>query len=407
MKQQIIKRPIYLDHITSILNRGMMIFLVGQRRVGKSFLLLQLKEWLESTYKESHIVYIDKEQLSTTEISSADELYTRAAEGLPAGGDNYLLVDEIQDIPQYENALRRLYAEGRCQIVATGSNADIFSSQLSTKLSGRYIELPVYSLTYTEFLEFHNLEDSDQSLMKYMTIGGLPGLRLFDIDDERQIRDYLFGVYNTIMMQDVIERNQVRNVPFMNNLARFIADNIGKIISVRNITRFLKSNIGKEAASDITTSNYLSHLSSSLIINPTYRFDIHGKELFEHNYKYYFSDHGIRNLLCDFNIRGSIEKIMENIVWHHLTVQGFTVKVGELRAGEIDFVATKGSQRIYFQVTYIMRSDETAKREFGNLMEIKDNYPKYVVSMEPVVGELSDYPGINHIHLRDFLTMQI
>lgn len=406
-KQQIIDRPIYLDHIISILDRGMMIFLVGQRRVGKSYLLLQLKEWLHKEKTNSNVVYIDKERLGVSELATADELYEYAAERLPIGEENYLLIDEVQDIEEYENALRRMYAEDRCQIVATGSNADIFSSQLGTRLSGRYIEINVYSLTYLEFLEFHNIEDNDSSLMKYLEIGGLPGLRLFDIDDERHIRDYLFSVYNTIMMKDVIERHKVRNVPYINNLCRFVADNIGKMISVRNIANYLKSKIGKDAASDVTTSTYIEHLSTALILTPVFRFDIHGKELLEQNYKYYFSDHGIRNMLCDFNVRGSIEKIMENVVFLQLVTHGFKVTVGQLKAGEIDFVATRGASRIYIQVTYIMRSDETVEREFGNLMRIKDNYPKYVVSMEPVTGELKEYPGIIHIHLRDFLKLEL
>lgn len=403
MKSEIIRRPIYLDHIISILNRGMMIFLVGQRRVGKSYLLLQLKDYLATNKVGCNVVYIDKERLSASELATADELYNYVSQSLPIGEENYLLIDEVQDIKDYENALRRMYAEKRCQIVATGSNADIFSSQLSTRLSGRYIEIPIYSLTYLEFLEFHNLEDNDTNLIKYLTTGGLPGLCLFDINDDRHIRDYLFGVYNTIMMKDVVERNSIRNVPFINNLCHFLADNTGKVTSVTNIANYLKSRNGKEAASDVTTSTYIRHLTTAMILSPVYRFDLHGKELLEQNYKYYFSDHGIRNLLCGFNVGGSIEKIMENVVWLHLLTQGFNVTVGILRAGEVDFVASKSGKRIYIQVTYIMRSEETEKREFGNLMKIKDNYPKYVISMEPVAGERKDYPGIIHIHLRDFL----
>lgn len=405
-KNHLINRPLYMDHIISLLNRGMMLFLVGQRRVGKSYLLLLLKEWLGKEKAGANIIYIDKERIGNTGINTADELYELAAEKLPLGAENYLLIDEVQDIPTYENALRRLYSEEICQIVATGSNADIFSSQLGTRLSGRYIEIPIYSLTYLEFLEFHRLEDNDTSLLKYLSVGGLPGLSLFDIDDNRHIRDYLFGVFNTIMMKDVIERHKVRNIPFMNNLCRFIADNIGKIVSVKNIANFLKSREGKDAASDVTTSSYLNQLSAALLLMPVFRYEIHGKQLLEQNYKYYFSDHGLRNLLCDFNVRGSIEKIMENVVWLHLVAHGFVVRVGQLRTGEIDFVASKGSKKIYVQVTYIMRSEETEAREFGNLRMIKDNYAKYLVSMEPVVGEHNDYPGIIHIHLRDFLKLQ-
>lgn len=184
------------------------------------------------------------------------------------------------------------------------------------------------------------------------------------------------------MMKDVVERNKIRNVPYINNLCRFIADNIGKQFSVKNISNFLKARYGKEAASDVTTSSYLDNLHAAMLLSPVFRFDIHGKQLLEQNYKYYFSDNGLRNLLCDFNIRASIEKIMENAVWLHLRTQEFNVTVGDLRAGEIDFVASRGAQRIYIQVTYIMRSEETERREFGNLMAINDNYPKYLVSME-------------------------
>ncbi|MCC8070999.1 MAG: DUF4143 domain-containing protein [Bacteroidales bacterium] len=238
-------------------------------------------------------------------------------------------------------------------------------------------------------------------------MGGLPGLSVFGIEDERHIRDYLQSVYNTVMMKDVIERHRVRNVPFINNLTAYIADNIGKNFSAKSIAKFLKARDGKDAASDITISTYLSHLAAALIISPVYRFDVHGKQLLEQNYKYYFADHGLRNFLNDFDIRGSIEKIMENVVRHHLLVQDFKVTVGQLRAGEIDFVAKRGEQRIYIQVTYLLSSPDAIKREFGNLAEIKDNYPKYVISMDPISGSISEYPGIHHLHLREFLKLQL
>lgn len=234
-----------------------------------------------------------------------------------------------------------------------------------------------------------------------MRIGGLPGLRLYDVKDEIHVRDYLQGVYNTIMMRDVISREQIRNVPFIENLSKFIADNDGKLISTNSIVKFMKAQGNK--VSDAMTSAYIEHLCKALIINPVARYDIHGKKLFELIYKYYFADHGIRNYLCGFNIRSSIEKIMENVVYLHLLEQGYKVNVGILRAGEVDFVATKGEKTIYVQVTYLLASDDTISREFGNLANIKDNYPKYVVSMDPVSGGLDKYPGIQHLHLRNFL----
>jgi predicted AAA+ superfamily ATPase len=203
----------------------------------------------------------------------------------------------------------------------------------------------------------------------------------------------------------VISREEIRNVTFIENLARFIADTTGKLVSVRNITNFMNSQGTK--VSDVLTTTYLRYLCNAFIVNAVQRFDIHGKKLFEQNFKYYFADHGLRNLLCGFNIRGSIEKIIETVIFHHLVVQGFKVNVGILRSAEIDFVATRGDTTIYVQATYLLGSDETIRREFGNLQAIKDNYPKYVISMDPISGELSEYKGIHHLHLREFLNTDL
>ncbi len=402
---EVIERSAYLDHIVSHLGKGMMIILVGQRRVGKSYMLRQLQDWLHTNKSEAKVVYINKELHAFKDIVTADDLYEYATANLPEGGDNYLLIDEVQDIRDYENALRSLHAENRCQIVATGSNAYVFSSELSTRLSGRYVEIPIYSLTYKEFLRFHGLKDADESLLAYLRVGGLPGLCHYDIEGENEVRDYLQGVYNTIMMRDVIAREEIRNVVFIENLALFVADNIGKLISVRNITNTMKSH--GEKISEMLTSAYLRHLCGALIVMPVKRYDIHGKCIFEQNNKFYFADHGLRNLLCGFNLRGSIEKVMENVVHLHLLAQGFKVSVGILRGGEVDFVAVRNEQTLYVQVVYLLGSEETIAREFGNLQSVRDNYPKYVVSMDPVSGELLEYPGIIHIHLREFLMTEL
>jgi hypothetical protein len=402
---ELINRPIYLNHIISLLDRGTMIILVGQRRVGKSFMLRQVQEWITANIESANILYISKELYAFSDITNATELYKYVTDRLPIKGRNYLLIDEVQDIVEYENALRSLQAENRCQIIATGSNAYVFSSELSTRLAGRYIEIPIYSLTYREFLQFHKLDDTDKSLLDYLKVGGLPGLCHYDISDEIQVHDYLQAVYNTVMLRDVVSREEIRNVTFIENLAHFIADTTGKLVSVRNIANTMNAQGSK--VSDILTSTYLKYLCNAYIINAVQRYNIHGKKLLEQNYKYYFADHGLRNLLCGFNIRGSIEKIMENVIYLHLVAQGFKVTVGILRTSEIDFVATKGNQTIYIQATYILGSDDTVSREFGNLRAIPDNHPKYVVSMDPVCGELPQYPGIHHLHLREFLTTDL
>lgn len=400
---KLFSRPQYIEKIAGLINRGMMLILVGQRRVGKSKVLELFKDWLSRNRPEANVVYINKELQEFRDIVTAEHLYDYVIERLPEGGENYLLIDEVQDIENYENALRSFHAANRCQVIATGSNAYIFSSELGTRLSGRYIEIKIYNLSYLEFLRFHGLEDSDEALMHYLRMGGLPGLCVFKPEEKSQINDYFEGVYNTILVKDIVSREKVRNVAQLENIIRFVADNIGKPLSIANIVRYMISKGEKISAE--TVSCYLKYLNDAFLAIPVRRFDIHGKVLLESNNKHYFSDHGIRNYLCGADIRGSIEKIMENVVWNHLRRQGFEVTVGLLRAGEIDFVATKADKRIYVQVTYLLASEETVQREFGNLAAIKDNYPKFVVSMDPMDGGFSEYPGIRHVRLRDFLKM--
>lgn len=402
---EVINRQIYLDHIVSLLDRGTMIILVGQRRVGKSFMLKQLQNWILSNITSANLIYINKELHTFNNINNADELYKYVDTRLLADKKNYLLIDEVQDIQNYENALRSFQAEDRCQIIATGSNAYVFSSELSTRLAGRYIEIHIHSLTYKEFLSFHKLEDSDASLQEYLQVGGLPGLCNYDISDKSQVHDYLQGVYNTVMLRDVIAREGIRNVTFIENLASFVADNIGKLISARNIANTMTSQGTK--TSDVLTLSYIRYLCNAYIISAVQRYDIHGKKLFEQNHKYYFTDHGLRNLLCGFNLRGSIEKVIENVVYIHLVTQAFRVTVGILRNAEIDFIAKKENKTIYIQTTYLLASEDVVRREFGNLQDIKDNYPKYVISMDPVSGDFPEYPGVHHLHLRQFLNTEL
>ncbi len=396
------QRPIYLNKILKHLDRGMMLVLVGQRRVGKSVLLKIIDHHLKGDGSQpNNVIYINKEYKEFDSIKDSATLYEYVDRQLCTGKKNYLLIDEVQDIDEYELALRSLHAEERCQIIITGSNAYIFSSELSTRLAGRYVEIPIHSLTYREFLSLHCLPDTQESLLTYLKVGGLPGLARYDLKDIDIIKDYLMSVYNTVMMRDVIVRAQIRNVSFLENLTSFVADNIGKPISIKNISNYMKG-IGISVSEPLIGS-YLDHLCSALIISPMRRYSLHGKGILNPNGTYYFADHGLRNLLSGFNMQQSIEKIMENVVRNHMLVQGFSVDIGLLQRGEIDFVATKGEKRVYLQVTYHLDSDDTVTREFGNLFTIPDNYPKYVISLDPLGGTPKRYPGIIHIHLKDFL----
>ncbi len=395
----VISRKYYAEKIDAWLGKEQVIVLVGQRRIGKSYIL---KDFILRHQKDSdaNIIFIDKEKREFDEIQDYRQLNDYLAQRMVANKHNYILIDEIQDISDWERSIRSYRSEPNTDIIITGSNAKMLSSDLSTLLAGRYQEIKVHGLSYNEFLEFHQLDDSDEALQKYLFYGGLPGLRIVGIENTENIAEYLQSVLNTIILKDVIERHSIRNVTFFNNLLHFIADNIGKPFSANNISKAMKSQ-NHDFSTNVVLA-YSSYLSEAYLLHQVSRYDIHGKKIFESNGKFYFEDVGIRNILNGGNHSDDIEKIIENVVFQELLRLGYDVKVGSLRAGEIDFVCTKMSQRIYVQVAYIIASEETNQREFGQLAKIADNYPKYVISMTPLV-EQSNYNGITHIGLRKFL----
>ena len=397
---KLIPRKKYLDSIESKIGQNMIICITGQRRVGKSSLLKTLRESLLQ-HDESNVIYIDKEKSRFDSIKDYKDLNSHIESNLDDSRHNYILIDEVQYIDRFEESPSNFYDEGNIDIIVTGSNAKMFSGELSTRLSGRYMTVHVGSLSYVEFLEFRNLENNDHSLNEYLNIGGLPNLTLLPADNPTAISDYLESIYSTIVLKDVIEREGVRNISVLENLTRFISDNIGKLISMSNISRYMLHE--KEEIPAPTVRSYMRSLCNAYIINKVERWDIHGKQLLSSNDKYYFEDLGLRNILTSGNRKRDIEKLIENAVYLHLKGCGYKVNVGMLRNGEIDFVASRGNERIYFQVTYLLHDDATFEREFGNLQKIKDNYPKYVISMDPLYSQ-SSYEGINHISLRDFLT---
>jgi len=399
---EIINRPDYTEKVERLFGKGLIIALTGQRRVGKSFIMRQIINRLMPN-EENNIIYIDKDDERFGFIKSHLELTDYVENHLVATKTNYLFIDEVQNISEFELTLRSLHTREACEIVITGSNAKMLSSELSTYLSGRCIEYHVQSLDYAEFLVFHKLQDSSASLISYLKNGGMPQLSRLGLDEQELINDYLQSVYNTIILKDVVEREEIRNLSLLKNLVRFISDNIGKPFSATNIVKYLKSQQIDTSAKVIL--NYLDYLCNAFIIHRVGRYDIHGKRLFETNDKYYFEDIGIRNALVQGGLAQSIEKVIENAVYLHLVRLGFEVTVGYVQKSEVDFVARRKDRVVYVQATYQLSSEETVLREFGNLQLIKDNYPKYVVSMDEVY-ENSDYEGIKHIHLRKFLLMK-
>ena len=397
---ELIARQTYIEHISRYLGKGVMIALTGQRRVGKSYVLRLLADEIKEKHPDANIVYINKEKKKFADIRNDTDLSAYLSDKFNNDADNYLLIDEVQDIDGFENTLRNLNADEECQIIVTGSNAKMLSSELSTYLSGRYIDIHIQSLSYKEFLRFHNLEDSAQSLDSYLSYGGLPHLYRLGLENEDMIWEYIQNIYNTIVLKDVIQREGLRNVTLFENLMTFISDNTGQLVSATSLSKYLKAH--QVELTPMSAINYLKSAANAYIINKVPRYDIHGKRLLESNNKYYFEDLGLRNLLVGSNRSGDIEKVMENAVYLRLKELGYTLKVGSLPSGEIDFVAEKGGKTIYFQVAYLLMDETTISREFGNLLKIHDNYPKYVVSMDPIVKP-NNYEGITHMSLRQFL----
>lgn len=397
---EILTRQYYADIVDSWIGKGNIIALVGSRRVGKSYIL---KDFIQrhSRDENSNIIYVDKEKKNFKSIKNKDDLDTWIEERFVPGKHNYILIDEVQEIESFEDSVCSWYSEDDTDVLITGSNSDLLSGELATRLSGRHVEIRVHPLTYMEFLQFHNLHDSDESLMTYLNYGGLPGLRTVGLDNEEQVWAYLASVFNTIMLKDIIERYDIRNIPFLNNLIAFYADTTGKLTSANSISKYMKSQNEKVSSNLILL--YRSFYSEAFLIDVVSRYDIHGKKIFESNEKIYWDDIGLRNLKASGGMDSYIEKVIENAVYKQLSFLGYDIKVGVLNAGEVDFVCTKSGQTIYVQASYIIAEDTTREREFGPLEKIRDNYPKYVISATPYLTQRNEN-GIIHLSLRKFLT---
>ncbi len=395
-KEKIVERNLYFEKILPFLGNNLIKVITGQRRSGKSYFMLFLKKRLEQEYPDSNIIYLNKELHDFDTISTYKELLDFVLKRT-RDGKNFVFIDEIQEIEGFEKALRSLASEDKYEIFCTGSNASLLSGELATLLSGRYIELRIHPLSYPEFLKFHKLPSGKESFKKYIKFGGMPFLIHLPFDEEI-VTNYLSGIYNSIVLKDVIARYKIRNVDFLERLVFFLAENIGSLFSTKRITDFLKSQ--RISVSVNTVSDYLNFLESAFIINKVKRISILGKKVFELNEKYFFEDIGLRNLIVGFNLL-SLNGILENIVYNHLVIAGYRVFVGKHNGYEIDFVAEKKGERLYIQVAYLIPDGKVREREFGNLLKIKDNYPKYVLSLDEFSS--GNYMGIEHKNLIDFL----
>lgn len=393
-----IYRKNYLNRIQPFINKQVIKVLIGQRRVGKSYLLFQIIDTIKEKDKNAAIIYINKEQYEFDALKNYADLIKYVATKKTNGQTNYLFIDEIQDIISFEKALRHFALDDKIDIYCTGSNANLLSGELATFLSGRYVTFKIYSLSYMEFLEFHKLKNTNKSLKKYLLWGGLPFIKNLEPND-MVIAEYLKNIYTTIIYKDIIARFNIRNVNFLENLIHYLAHNTGNIISAKKISDYLKSQQIKMSTQIVL--NYLNYLKQAFLIFNVKRSEISGKKVFEINEKFYFEDWGILNAIVGFN-NMDIGKVLENVVFMHLKINNYKVTIGKIKTKEIDFIAEKDGEKIYLQVCYLIPNDTVKNREFGNLKLIKDNYPKIVVSMDEFAPKNVD--GIKHVHLQEFLT---
>ncbi len=396
----LVVREHYIKKIEQYLNKKVIKIITGMRRVGKSTILLTLKnELLERGAGEKDIVWINKESLEFSFIKDHEDLYRYVKQEFSSGDDNkYLFVDEVQEIKNWEKAIISIFSDNLADVIISGSNAHMLSSELATYLSGRYIEIEVYPLSFSEFLLFEEKRgiSKEEKFQEYLRFGGLPGIFMFESDEP--IYDYLNSIINTVILKDVVQKNNIRDVHLLERIILYLMDNCGNITSAKNISDFLKSQ--RTRVSVDTIQNYIYFLESAFLFHRVKRYDLKGKKILEYLDKLYMGDIGLRNGFLGYRDK-DIAGILENIVFLEMKKRGYKVEIGALNGNEIDFVAEKKGERKYIQVCAGLSEDKTIKREFGNLEKISDNYDKLVLSMEKYFP--SDHNGITHKFLPDFL----
>ncbi len=394
-------REYYLEKIDCYINKPIIKVITGMRRVGKSYFIRQIIDHLQTKGIENkQILSINKESLDFDFIKSYQDLNIYIKEYFKnCTKKRFLFIDEIQEIELWEKTIGSLFAEDRYDIYITGSNSKLLSSELSTLLSGRYVEIDIYALSFKEFLKFRggNASDKGSEFLNYLKFGGFPVIHKFDLDEEVTYQ-YIQSLYSTILLKDVISRHNIRNTRLFQDVVKFLFSNTGQIFSSNSISKYLKSQ--KKNVSVDTIQNYLSHLESSYMLHKVQRYDIRGKKLLELYEKYYFGDIGLKNAIMGYK-DADISGQLENCVFLKLKQENYKVTIGKSDDLEIDFIAEKSGEKLYIQIAYLLESAETRKREFTVFNAVKDNYPKYVLSMDNLPA--SNMEGIIRMNIIEFL----
>ena len=400
-----IKRNLYLEEIKKYINKPIIKVITGMRRSGKSMILKLIQEELQNIgIVKENIIYMNFESLIFMDIKDFEALYKHIIEKTSdKKGKIYILLDEIQEVKGWEKAINSFLVDLDVDIYITGSNANLLSSELATYIAGRYVEIKIYPLSFQEYIDFvseNNKENPlslDEYFTQYLNFGGLPGIHIFNYNKE-EIYQYLVDVYNSILLRDVIARNNIRDIELLESVVLYIMDNIGNIFSAKSISDFLK-NQGRKLSVE-TIYNYLKALENAFIISKVQRYDIKGKNILETQEKYYLSDLGFRHAKLGYQ-SNDISGYLENIVFLELLRRKYKVNIGKQDNKEIDFVANLRDENLYLQVTYLLASLETIEWEFSPLKSIKDNYPKMVLSMDSLPE--SNIEGIKRKRIIDFL----
>ena len=393
-------RKTYLDKIEPFIGKPVIKIFSGVRRSGKSTLMKLLIRHLKTTKKvtSQNILYINKESLKFSAIKNSEDLYRYVSQKIKGkNGPIYLFIDEVQMIEQWQLAVNSFLSDDVADIYISGSNSLLLSSELATLLAGRYIEIPVFTLSFSEFCYFTGKKDKKSLFKQFLKYGGFPGLHQMNLRDET-VYQYITAIFDSILLKDIVLKNNVRNVNLLEKIVHFVFDNVGNIFSAKKVIDFLKKEfrtVGSE-----TVYNYLKYLEQPFIVYKVKRYDLKGKKYLETNEKYFLADIGIRHALLGYR-EGDISAILENIIFLELKKRGYRVYIGILDNLEIDFIIEKENSKAYIQVAYLLESKKTVQHEFGVLHKIRDNYPKYVLSMDEYWGH--DWNGIRRINIIDFL----
>lgn len=396
-----IERKIYMDKLLAYKDTEFIKVITGIRRCGKSSLLKLFKETIEKIDSHANIIYMNFESFEFDEIINYKDMYNEIKKNIKKDQTNYILLDEVQRVELWEKCVNSIQVDFKCDIYITGSNAYLLSSELSTYLSGRYIEIKMLPLSFKEFLNFSKIKDNESiedKFNEYVKYGGMPGVISLNNNNDLY-ENAIKGIYNTVFMKDVIERNRLVDAVLLEKILKFLMSNVGSLISAKKVADYLTSQGTKITHN--TVLNYFSMLENSYIVYRVPRYDIKGKEILKTLEKYYIVDTGIRNIILGFN-NLDLGHILENIVYFELLRKGYEVTVGKKDSLEVDFVATKSTEKKYYQVTLSMLDKEVKSRELKPLQDINDNYEKTILTMDKLYSNTSE-DGIKIKYLIDFL----